>query len=261
MKNFRILVIMTFHEARRFKMYPTEAMAVVLSRIFEMLLLITFWLIIAKYATNSTVDPKQIISYYLIINGITTFFFTQLGIGSLIIRTIKSGYLNHILTLPISPLIVPWSQRAGRNGLGLIIGGIQVVAGVILAGGLSSAMLPYAPIILFNTIVLNLAFNFIVGTFAFYLGEASGIKNTTVHIYNLCGGVLIPLFLMPVSVANLLQFTPFPAAQYHMAIMLQGSYVVEPKYIFIGFIWAIIAMSFALWFWRVSLHKYEAIGI
>lgn len=252
---------MTLYEARRFKMYPTEAAAVVMARVIEMILLITFWLLVAKYATNSTIVPSQIISYYLIINGITTFFFTQLGIGSLIIRAVKSGYLNQILILPINPLVVPWSQRAGRNGLGLIIGAIQIVIGVVLAGGLPTTMLPYAPLILFNTIVLNLAFNFIVGTFAFYLGEASGIKNATVSIYNLCGGLLIPLFLMPVSVANYLQYTPFPAAQYHMAILLQGTYSIDVKYIVIGFFWSFVVMGFALWFWKISLRRYEAIGI
>lgn len=260
-KNAKILFVMTMFEARRFKMYPTEAAASVLSRLIEILFYVTFWLIVAEYSESTTIIPSQIISYYLIINGITSFFFTQLGIGSLMNRMIKSGNLNTVLIKPVSPLLVPWSQRAGRNFFNMTLGGIQVIIGVIIAGGLTFNAGILLPFILFNTIVLNLAFNFIVGTFAFYFTEASGIKNSAVHIYNLCGGVLIPLFLMPASVASALQFTPFPAGQYHMAILLQGVYTVQPMFVAIGCMWAVGLMAFAIWFWKYSLRKYEAIGI
>ena len=71
----------------------------------------------------------------------------------------------------------------------------------------------------------------------------------------------MPLFLMPAWVASALQFTPFPAAQYHLAILLQGIYPVQAGFVFIGTLWAIGLMTFAIWFWRRSLNRYEAIGI
>lgn len=252
---------MTMFEARRFTMFPTEAAAAILARIFEMILYITFWLLVGKYAGSGNVSPTQVISYYLIINGITSFFFTGMGIGGMLIKMIKYGELNQVLIRPMSPLLVPWSQRAGRNLLNQIMGGLQVVAGVIIAGSVSVHAGLWLPVILLNTVVLNLAFNFIIGTLGFYFVEAGGIKNAFLHIYNLCGGVLMPLFLMPTSVATALQFTPFPAAQYHLAITLQGIYTVNGGYIVLGSLWAIALMAFALWFWRRSLQYYEAIGI
>lgn len=252
---------MTLFEARRFTMFPTEAAAAILARLFEMVLYITFWLLVGKYAGSGNVSPVQVISYYLIINGIIGFFFTGMGIGSMLIKMIKYGELNQVLIRPVSPLLVPWSQRAGRNLLTQIIGGLQVIAGVALASSMSIHSSMWLPVILVNTLVLNLAFNFIIGTLGFYLVEAGGVKNVFVHIYNLCGGVLMPLFLMPTSVATALQFTPFPAAQYHLVIVLQGIYQVNGYFVVIGSLWAIALMTFALWFWHRSLRYYEAIGI
>lgn len=260
-RNTKLLAQMTLYEAKRFTMFPTEIAGSIIARLLEVTLYATFWLLVGKYAGSGDLDPKQLISYYLIINGITAFFFTQLGIGSLIIKMIKFGELNQVLIRPISPLLVPWSQRAGRNLLNVFLGGIQVVIGFLLINtdGISFSLL--FPVVLLNTILLNLAFNFITGTVGFYVIEAGGFKNTFLHIYALCGGLLMPLFLMPTWVSNMLQLTPFPAAQYHLTILLQGVYQPSPGYVLIGSLWAGILMAFAIWFWRRSLARYEAVGI
>lgn len=260
-KNVKILIQMTWFEAKRFSMYPGEFVASIASRLIEITLYITFWLIVSNYSTNGSISPVQIVSYYLIINGVTSFFFTQLGVGSFIIRMVRYGDLNQALIKPINPILVPWSQRAGRNLLNLAIGVIQVIVGVAMAGSISLGSSKLLPFILFNTILLNIAFNIITGTFAFYFTEAGGVKNALVHIYNLMGGVLMPLFLMPASVAMYLQYTPFPAAQYHLAITLQGQYPVEAKYVAIGMLWSAILIIVALKFWKNSLAKYEAVGM
>lgn len=261
LKNVKLLFTMTLFESRRFVMFPSEVFASILARLIDVTLYITFWLLVSKYAGSGNINPRQIISYYLIINGITSFFFTQLGIASQLIKLIKYGELNQTLIRPVSPILVPWSQRAGRNMLNQILGGVQVILGVIIAGGLTFHSGLLFPLVFINTVVLNLSFNIIVGTLGFYFIEAGGVKNTFVHIYNLLGGVLMPLFLMPVSVATALQFTPFPAAQYHMAMLLQGINPPSSGFVCIGLLWSVFLTAFAAWFWRRSLCRYEAVGI
>ena len=260
-KNIKLLVKMTIFEAKRFKIFPTEVIGTILARLVRLIFLATFWLMVAKYSGDSNISPIQIISYYLIISGITGFFYTQMGIAYQLIRMIRSGELNQALVKPISPIIAPWSQRAGRNFINLIWGGSEVIIGIILAGSMhwhSSYMLP---IVLFNTFVINICLNIIIGSAGFYFIEASGIRNAFLHICNLFGGVLIPLFLMPVAVSNAFQFTPFPAAQYHLTILLQGIVSPSPFFITVGFIWAIVLIFAARWFWRISIRRYEGVGI
>ncbi|MBP7820664.1 ABC-2 family transporter protein [Candidatus Saccharibacteria bacterium] len=259
-KNAKLLYFMVAFEARRFQAFPIEIIASVARRIIEITLYITFWLIVSNYS-SANINSRDIISYYLIITGITSFFFTQLGAGSQLISIIKTGELNQILIKPMPALLSPFSTRAGRNIINYAWGGLQIVAGIIIAGGIGDSNWLLFPLILINTFLINIALNIFVGTLGFYFIEAGGIKNVVVHITTICGGLLIPLFLMPQNISNALQiFTPFPASQYQMAIFLQGKYPLNSWFVLIGLIWAIVLILASLKFWKYSLRHYEATG-
>lgn len=260
-KNLKLLFRMTIFEAKRFTMFPTEVIGTILARVIQLIFLATFWLLVAKYSGDSNISPAQIISYYLIISGITSFFYTQMGIAYQLINMIRRGELNQALIKPVNPILVPWAQRTGRNFVNQILGGGQVIVGIILAGSLNWHISYMLPFVLFNTFVINICLNIIVGSAGFYFIEASGVRNAFLHISNLFGGVLIPLFLMPTAVSDAFQFTPFPAAQYHLTILLQGIVSPSPFFVVIGFVWAVVLIFVAKWVWRTSLGKYEGVGI
>jgi ABC-2 type transport system permease protein len=259
-KNTKMLWTLIMFEAKRYKAFPTEIAAAIVSRLVELSLFITFWLLVSKYSGATNIAPTDIISFYLIIGGIQTFFYTEFGIGSELIKLVKFGELNQVLIRPIEPFLVPWAQRVGKSLINFVFGALQIILGVAIAGGLRGAAWLLLPVVLFNTFVINLAFNMILGTLSFYMVEANGVKNTFSHIARLCGGQLIPLFLMPVGVATALQFTPFPAAQYQLAILLQGKHDVSVGFVLIGLLWAVALIVFARYFWKRSLRHYEAVG-
>lgn len=261
LSKIKLLWSMCWFEAQRFRAFPLEIVASMFARVVETSLFITFWLLVGKFSSNRNIDPRDVISYYMIITGLTPFFYLGFGIASQTIRLIKSGELNQVLIKPVNPIFYPWAIRTGRNLINLIFGLIQVVIGIVIAGGISGNAAPYLVPVLFNTLILNAAFNIMLGTFGFYLTEASGVKNAFLHIATLCRGELIPLFLMPVSVATFLQFTPFPASQYHLAILLQGERLPERGFVFIGMLWAVALMFVSMRFWKHGLKKYEAVGI
>ncbi len=251
---------MSWLEAQRFRTYPWEVFFGVISRLGETLLYIIFWVLVSRYALSGDIDTRQIVSFYLIASGITPFFYLGYGIGSMTIRLIKSGELNQVLIKPINPILYPWAIRTGRNAVNLSIGALQVLVGVAIAGGIAGHSLPYLVPILFNTLLINASFNIMIGTVGFYTVEAMGIKNSFELTAGLLRGSLIPLFLMPASVAAGLQLSPFPASQYHLARLLQG-YPPEWKYVVIGSVWAVGLVVLAVKFWHRGLEKYEATGI
>ena len=259
-KNIKLYFVLTFFEAKRFQAYPTEIIASIAKRLIEITLYITFWLIVSSNS-NADINGRDIVSYYLIITGITSFFFTQLGAGSQLVQLIKTGELNQVLIKPMYPLLAPFSIRAGRSLINLIWGGLQIVAGIIIAGGIGNSNWLLFPIILINAVLINVALNIFVGTLGFYFIEAGGIKNVVVHITTIAGGLLIPLFLMPQAISNALQiFTPFPASQYQMAIFLQGKYPLNSWFVFIGLLWGVAVIVASVKFWNYSLKHYEATG-
>lgn len=261
LRKVHLVVAMGWFEAQRFRAFPLEVIASLATLIIESLLFIVFWLLVGKYAGTGALNQRDIISYFLIMSGMTPFFFMGFGIGSQIIRLIKSGELNQVLIKPVNPLIYPWTFRMGRNAISMLFGLVQILAGIVVAGGVTGRALPFLLPVLINMAIINAAFNIFIGTMGFYLVEAAGVKNAFVHLARFCRGELMPLFLMPASVATWLQFSPFPASHYHLAIALQGERLPEWRFVLIGFVWAVVLMAVALLFWRRGLRHYEAVGI
>lgn len=261
-KNAKLLFVMTVFETKRLSMFPTEVLALIISRMLDLVMLIAFWSVVAKYAPNNTIDIRQIISYFLIKNGISTFFFTEFGIGGLMLKLIKAGGLSQLLLRPCSALLAPWAERIGRNSVGNAIGFLQIVGGVVLVQNIGGSPPWVYVAVVISTLAINLSFNFILGTLGLYFVEASGVRNMFRHVSRLLGGGLMPLYLMPAGVAHFLQLTPFASSGYTLTLLLQGSdKLPEPPYIIIGLVWSVVLMWFALWFWRRSLAQYEAIGL
>lgn len=256
----KLLWFMCVFEAQRFRAYPLEMVASLLSRLAEAALYATFWIIISQFG-GGNISLHDIVGYYLIISGITPFFYSGFGIATQAIEMIKSGELTQTLIRPVNPILYPWAVRTGRNLVNLLFGLVQVVAGMIISGGITPQALPFLLPVLINTMLLNVSFNLMLGTLAFYFTEARNLKNTVYHITTFARGEKMPLHLMPPWLSQFLLLTPFPASQYHLAILLQGTRLPTWTDVLIGCAWSVILLLLAIKFWQRGLRKYEAVGI
>lgn len=256
----KLLFSMCMFEAQRFRAYPLELFASIFSRLAETALYITFWLIIAGLS-NSNIQPKDIISYYLIISGIIPFFNLNLGVADMTLKHIKTGELSQLLLKPINPILFPWAARTGRSIFNLTIGFLQAGVGIIIAGGVHHNALPFLLPVLFNVICLNAAFNLFVSALGFHLTEARNVKNAILHIASFARGEKMPLHFMPPGITAFLMLTPFPASQYHLAILLQGIRLPAWGDVIIGCGWSVVCLWGAIVFWKRSLRRYEATGL
>ncbi len=261
LSQLSILWEMCLFEAARYKAFPWEVAASLVSRITSTALFVIFWLVVANYSSDTSLDASQLVSYYLITIGIVPLFFTNYGISTDIIRSIKLGSLNQVLIKPINPLLYPWAVRFGKGFIGICFGLIAGFIGVVIAGGMSVDSLPMLVVALVNTALINFGLNVLIGSIGFYLIEGQGIKNAAIHVSRLARGELVPLFLMPAGLASALQFTPFPAGQYHLVIILQGGVTPSWSQLLIGSAWGIFLAAAAKLVWARSLRKYEAVGL
>lgn len=252
---------MCWFEALRFRAYPLELVASLFSRLAEVTLYITFWLIVSALSQKGDIHPQDIVGYYLIITGLTPFFFAGFGVGSMAIDQIKNGQLSQVLVRPINPIWYPWANRVGRNSINLLFGLAEIAAGMIISGGLKPEALPFLLPVLFNTFMINAAFNIMIGSCAFYFTEGRGIKNAALHVASFARGEKMPIHLMPPGLASFLLLTPFPASQYHLAIVLQGNRLPAWGDVLIGFMWSIALLITAVWLWQRGLRRYEAVGL
>lgn len=257
----KLLWSMTIFEAQRFKAYPHEIIASLAQRLAELALYCTFWLLVSQFSQNSSVQTHDIISYYLIISGLTPFLYAGFGLAALTIDDIKTGRLNQILIRPMNAFLYPLAIRTGRNAINLLFGLVQIAIGIFIAGGIGTEALPFLLPVLFNAVAINLALNILIGTAGFYYGDARGFKNTMYHLANFARGEKMPIHFMTPELAGFLLLTPFPASQYHLAIVLQGTRVPAWGDVLIGMVWSVVLLVLAVKFWRFSLRRYEAVGI
>jgi ABC-type uncharacterized transport system permease subunit len=252
---------MTWFEAQRFKAYPAEIAASIFGRLAELTLYATFWLVVAQFATQGNINAQNIISYYLIISGLTSFFYSGYGIAGMTIDMVKSGELSQTLIKPINPILYPWAVRTGRNLINIGFGAVQVIVGLFLSGGMRAEALPFLIPVLFNTALLNAAFNIMLGATAFYLVDGRGLKNAFLHLSSFLRGERMPIYLMTPGFVHILMLTPFPASLYHLAILVQGTRLPEWGDVMVGSAWAVVLLWASVKFWQVGLKRYEAVGI
>jgi ABC-type uncharacterized transport system permease subunit len=252
---------MCWFEAQRFRAYPLEILAGVFSRVAEVLLYGTFWIVVGQFSPSGSINPQDIIGYYLIISGLTPFFYAGFGIAGLMSSMIKNGELSQALIRPINPIIYPWALRTGRNFINLVFGLLQVVIGIIISGGLRVEALPFLLPVLLNTAALNAAFNILIGAGGFYTTDGNGLKNAFLHLASFLRGEKMPIYLMEPGFAHLLMLTPFPASMYHLATVFHGTHLPEWGDVLVGSAWAITLLWVSIKVWKSGLRRYEAIGI
>lgn len=261
LSRIKLWAAMTWFEAQRFKAYPVEIAAGIFGRLAEITLYATFWLVVAQFSAPGNISALNIISYYLIISGLTPFFYSGYGIAGMTIDMVKSGELSQTLIKPINPIFYPWAMRTGRSFINIGFGALQVIAGLILSGGMRPAALPFLVPVLLNTAMLNAAFNIMIGATAFHLVDSRGLKNAFLHLSSFLRGERMPIYLMTPGFAHVLMLTPFPASLYHLAILFQGSHLPEWNDVIVGSVWAVGLLFFSVKFWQAGLKKYEAVGI
>lgn len=113
-----------------------------------------------------------------------------------------------------------------------------------------------------NAVFLGFLLNHIIGTFTFWLKEASALYIFTQSTFLFLSGGYIPLDLLPEVVYQFLMFTPFPYLLYFPVSIYVKNYVASEMliYMMIGFGWSIILFLLDRMLFKKGLEKYTASG-
>ncbi|CAN5716191.1 hypothetical protein BH23PAT2_BH23PAT2_04250 [soil metagenome] len=244
-------------ESMRYLHYPLEFVAALVNRFAAIILLAMFWYIVGAHG-DGNLDSRFLLSYYLVIGGLSQLSFAELGNASSVLKKIKYGQLTADLTRPIDTYFFQYARHIGWQVQFYLVSLALMIAGVLYGGGSISPFM--ATLAIANMFLINTAFNMLVASIGFYVVEASGIKNTLQHALRLLQGFLIPISLMPVFFQELLFSSPFASSLYIPAVVLLGQDIEFSK-LLIGSLWGLILVWFARRVWLRSLRRYEAIGL
>jgi ABC-2 type transport system permease protein len=247
----------------RFFAYPWEIVASILKRVVEILFLILFWSLVVK-GSGGQINISQIVSYFFISMGIRDLVMSHWGpFGGEIGNDIKSGDINKYLIKPVSIIPTLYSLAFGRNGMRVLLALINLIIGIVIFPPKN-----FISIILFLIFFIlawwvSFAYNLFQGTLYFHLTDAYGVRNALNNFIRVFSGEMIPLFLFPYTLGQIVRFTPFPSMVYGPTIALSTSIIDQGVVINLGIavFWAVLLNILAYLFWKRSIKNYEAIGI
>lgn len=246
----------------RFFSYPFEIVASVLKRVVEIVFLVLFWTIYAK-TSNTPISITQITAYFLLAIGIADISMARWGkLGALIGNLVKTGQISNYIIKPIRLIPALYCISVGREGLRFILAILNLIIGICLFPPHSVATLLVFFLFLINSWAISLSYNVLVGTLFLHFIDASGIRNALENFTRVLTGTMIPLYMFPSPLKEILRFTPFPSMVYLPANSfretLSKGTVLDLS---IGLFWVITLGFISSSLWRYSMKKYEAVGI
>jgi ABC-2 type transport system permease protein len=242
--------------------YPFELLAHIFKRVIWIFFLIYFWTLIAQ--GNDAINIRVLGSYFLIATGVSDITMAAWGFLSHFMGMyIKDGNINNLLIKPLSIIPSIYAISAGRNAVRLGLMLLFILAGLIINPPQSVLSVALFLAFLLNALLISFAKNILEGTMYFHLTDAWGIRSSLNHLITIFSGAQIPLYLFPDTLRQILMLSPFPYMVYaptHALTINSLNYEVLVG-LAVGLFWAIVLNITALLFWRVSIKKYEAIGI
>ena len=182
---------------------------------------------------------------------------------SMMVEEVASGSINVILTRPISFYEYYLSQLMGYKITTTIISMIApLLVTFFFKLPIHYDRIPLAISLVFYYLFLVHTLSFVISTFAFYMTRVRSltlVKNLTLW---LLAGELVPIDLMPPTIAKILLLSPFPAGVYTPVAYITGragSDLVMQSFISVT-ICTIIAMGVGAVLWRKGLQSYTGTG-
>ena len=244
--------------------YPVEILARIIRRLVGIGFLVLFWFAISR-TNNNLFNFRQILSYFLIAEGVEDLTFTSAGGWEKDIRKIiRTGLLSNYLIKPINILRFWFTAYVGQRTTITVWGLITLFIGVYICPPQNFIAIPLFLISLLFTIATGAGLNLIVGILTFYSPYSSGgISNVVLHITNILSGHLIPLTYFPNLIKKIAFFSPFPVLTFFPVSILQQGGFDKDTFIKLGLslCWAVILLTLGNISWRRALKNYDGVGI
>ncbi len=235
----------------------------ILKRILMLSFLVVFWSLISE-ASNNTINITDIISYFLIAQGVGELLMADnTNFGRTIRRAVKRGSINQVLIRPVELISYLYFTTLGERGVAMFWAIGSIIIGIIINKGITIYGIILFPLFFFSAFFIAFAYNLFEGAISFVFTEVSGIKNSLHHITRVLSGLVVPLTFFPEGLRNIVNLSPFPAmiSAPTNALKLQDFTSETFNLLLISFFWAIFLNIVVTLFWKKALKKYEAIGI
>lgn len=260
--NFKLYWKVIQFNLSKFTIYPTEFIAYLLSRFIELFLLGIFWYAVSL--ANPSINFKLMLSYFLIVDGFKSIMFSfENRLSKYFQEIIQNGDFSNYLMKPLK--IIPYviCSFIGEHWINFLYSFIVIILGLILMPAYSFASILFCiPFIILGT-VIAININILIACMTFYSPDADGVRNAINHMLRIASGALVPIYMFPDVLKNILLLSPFPALAYLPVYVLQTPLALNIilYHLVVTLSWSIILTFITNKIWVKSLKDYESVGM
>ncbi|EKD53607.1 MAG: hypothetical protein ACD_61C00007G0017 [uncultured bacterium] len=247
----------------RFFAYPYEILAKTAERVIEVIFLIMFWSLYSK-SSNQAVSVPQISAYFLIAMGVADLTMSRWGaLSNLIGNMVKSGQISNYMIKPVNLVWALYAISLGRNGLRVMLAIINILLGLIIFPPQGILQIGMFVVMLILSWFISFAYNLFEGILFLHFTDAVGIRNSIQNFIRVFTGAMVPIYLFPSPLKEIVLYLPFPAMIYGpaSAFSIQTFDYSVIRQILIALFWAVFLNIAMRKWWHYSMKKYEAVGI
>lgn len=200
------------------------------------------------------------ITTYVILSRILSSQFGE-GINKLFSDWIYDGSIGTEMLRPVSLMFSLFARRIGEFAFFILVQGIPVLAvSFLVLGGVGPYNATYALLFLVSilfSVVIMFFFEFIVGLCAFYTMSPWGMSFTKRTVLAILSGGVVPLFLFPGWVEQLLNYLPFAGMVSIPVNVYLGKYTMKEALFFIilQVVWVILMAAMTQGLYKKIIKK------
>lgn len=197
---------------------------------------------------------------YVILSRILASQFGE-GINKLFADWIYDGSVGMEMLRPVSLMFTLFARRFGEFMFFVLAQGIPIMAvSFLVLGGVGPLNMPYMVLFIVSvllSVVIMFFFEFMVGLCSFYTLSPWGMMFTKRAILSILSGGVVPLFLFPGWVEQLLNYLPFAGMVSIPANIYLGKYPMKEALFFIGLqmIWVFLLAAMTQGLFRKVIKK------
>lgn len=266
-KKLRIIKAVALVTYKEWSAYRTHSMVSIF--VGPVYFIVQYFIWTAVYSGSSSLNGmelSQMLSYFGVTTliGYLTMDFADWNLQMLI----RTGKFLTFALRPIHHRFFALSQKIGHRVLGLFFEFIPClfIFVFIFKVNMRPAHFFWAVLSIFLAFLMNLYLNYTIGMTAFWLVQASGVRQVYLLLQSIFSGGLVPLVFFPQLLQKLLLFLPFQYVSYVPTMVYIGQYnlagilISIPQIVGVQAIAVLITALFSEFVYRMSMKRFTGVG-
>lgn len=267
LKRLRVIKAVALVTYKEWSAYRTHSMVSIF--VGPVYFIVQYFIWTAVYTDSSSLngmDLSQMLTYFGVTTliGYLTMDFADWNLQMLV----RTGKFLTFTLRPIHHRFFALSQKIGHRILGLLFEFIPclLIFVFIFKIDMKPANLGWTMLSVTLAFFMNLYLNYTIGMTAFWLVQASGMRQVYLLLQSIFSGGLVPLVFFPQLVQRFLLFLPFQYVSYVPAMVFIGQYELAgvsipiPVIVGIQAIAVLVTALFSELIYQMSMKRFTGVG-